>query len=194
MRLLDLFPEAASVSYLSVIWFHGTRLLEAHTINSEGLLPAHLMRSRLREYLATLADGQVRRGGFPNAAARAAKHVCEGPFGFLFRDALNVSSGSGKGFVHCPELVEDIANSLLGEGGSELIARFRAATSPYVINFIGESTTGVVPAALSYLFRTMVKGEDSVEAVSIISPCFDGAGEVVGPGRIIRIERLPEEV
>ncbi|WP_206360714.1 hypothetical protein, partial [Vibrio sp. F13] len=59
----------------------------------------------------------------------------EGPFAFLIRCVAIEAPGSNHSYTHTPEMVEDIAGSLLGENYEQLVQRFRDITNPFIVSF-----------------------------------------------------------
>lgn len=175
----------------SVVWFHGTRLRKIHTLESEGLLPSHMVRSRLREYLISLCDGLERKGSSPSGTSSAFKPQVEGPFGMLCHAAAANPMGYNGPYICAPELVEDIAGALLGENCDALISRFKQETNPHVVHFVGKPTDAVLRQALRYVYETNIEGQDNDESANGATTCFDGGGTIVPPNMILKIERLP---
>ena len=173
-----------------VVWFHGTRLLREHTIYSEGLLPAYMMKDRVYNQLCTLVGDIDRIGANPFGGSYASKPAKEGPFGVLFRDVALTPMGGNGCFFGGPELVEDLAGEMLGANQFELVNRFKKMTSPCVVHFIGSPTENTLKRVLRFVYETQVEGRDCIISANSCTTCFDGEGYPVLPSDICKIEYL----
>lgn len=187
-------PKTVGLDFL-VRWFHGTRLHRSHTLLTEGLLPMHMVEPRLRTLLQTLSAGLERRGCSRFATSKAFKPVHEGPFGMLCRTAVVAPAGCNGSYIYRPELVDDIASELLGENFRALTDRFASESSPCVVHFVAPPTESTLKKALRYVYETQIESRDDVESAASSNACFDGGGEVIPPGRILKLEYLsPNEM
>lgn len=190
-KLADRLLANRTLPSFSVRWFHGTRLHQNHTLTTDGLLPAHMMRVRLRESLKSLCEGLERRGDSPFGISKNFKPQKEGPFGMLCRTAV-VSPAGNNGYYICrPELVDDIAGELLGENYRALTERFSNESTPCVIHFEGVPKATTLARALRYVYETLIEGLDDIESAASACEYFDGGGVPVPPDRILQIEPFP---
>ena len=63
----------------------------------------------------------------------------EGPFAFLIRDIAIHAPSPNHDYLDAPEMVEDIAGTLLGENYSQLVNRFKETSTPCLVSFISHS-------------------------------------------------------
>jgi hypothetical protein len=129
-KLEDQLLASRTLPRFSVRWFHGTRLHQNHTLMTDGLLPAHMMKERLRDCLQSLCEGLERRGYSPVGTSISFKPQNEGPFGMLCRTAVVSPAGNNGHYICRPELVDDIAGELLGENYRALPPHHRRASMP----------------------------------------------------------------
>lgn len=186
--LHDYVIESRQVPDFNVIWFHGSRLLRAHTLTSEGLLPGHMMEARLRAHLEALCSGLERCGSNRFALSRATKPKVEGPFAMLCRDAAATPSGINGHYLDHPELIDDIAGELLGENYLALTERFEQMSAPCVVHFVGRPIETVLPRALLYVYESLIEKRDAIEVANSVLTYFDGKGVPVSPEKILKIE------
>lgn len=182
-------PETLEVEF-SACWFHGTRLHRSHTLLTDGLLPMHMVEPRLRTILQKLSAGLERRGGSQFATSKAFKPAHEGPFGMLCRTAVVAPAGCNGSYIYRPELVDDIAGELLGENFLALADRFASESSPCIVHFVAPPTESTLKKALRYVYETQIEGRDDVESAASLNAYFDGGGDIIPPGRILKLEFL----
>lgn len=190
-KLAARFLADTTVLDFSVLWFHGTRLHRDHTLMTEGLLPAHMVESRLRACLQQLSAGLERQGESPFATSKTYKPSNEGPFGMLCRTAVVAPSGCNGNYICRPELVDDIAGELLGENYQELTERFGRESASYVVHFEALPTDVTLKRALRYVYETLIEGREDIKSAASSNAYFYGGGEPVPPGRILKIEPFP---
>lgn len=190
-KLADRFLVGKAIPSFFVRWFHGARLHQSHTLMTDGLLPAHMMEPRLRSCLQSLCEGLERRGYSPFGISKSFKPKNEGPFGMLCRTAVAKPAGLNGNYICCPELVDDIAGELLGENYQALTQRFSRESSPCVIHFAGVPNATTLTRALRYAHETLIQGCDEIESAASSCEYFDGGGEPVPPGMILKIESFP---
>lgn len=189
-KLADKFLTEAMELDFSVCWFHGARLHRGHTLWTEGLLPTHMVEPRLRALLQSLSVGLERQGKNSFSSSRTFKPKCEGPFGMLCRTAVVKPAGCNGSYVFRPELVDDIAGELLGDNFRSLTDRFASESDPCVIHFEGPPTESTLKKALRYVYDTRIDARDDVESAASSNAFFDGGGEAIPPGRILKLELL----
>lgn len=188
--LEDLFLEDRWLPDFFVVWFHGSRLLRNHTVMTEGLLPHVEAKKKLRPVLAGLAGGLERVGENRFATSATFKPTVEGPFGMLFRAAVAAPLGFSGHYIHAPELVDDIAGSMLGENYRALTEQFAEISDSCIVHFVAPPTEAVLPKALRFVYETQIEGIDEAESANSCVTCFDGGGVVIPPDRILKIEKL----
>lgn len=190
-KLVDSLLASRTLPSFSVRWFHGTRLHQNHTLMTDGLLPAHMMKVRLRDCLKSLCEGLERRGDSPLGTSKSFKPQNEGPFGMLCRTAVVSPAGNNGHYICRPEMVDDIAGELLGENYRALTERFSIESTPCVIHFAAVPNATTLARALRYVYETFIEGRDDIEAAASACEYFDGGGVPVPPDRILQIEPLP---
>lgn len=190
-KLADRLLVSRTLPSFTVRWFHGTRLHQNHTLMTDGLLPAHMMKGRLRDCLQSLCEDLERRGDSPVGASKSFKPQNEGPFGMLCRTAVVSPAGLNGRYICRPELVDDIAGELLGENYRALTERFSIESTPCVIHFAGLPKATTLARALRYVYETLIEGLDDIESAASSCEYFDGGGVPVPPDRILQIEPFP---
>lgn len=189
-KLADKFLKEAMELDFSVCWFHGARLHRSHTLWTEGLLPTHMVEPRMRVLLQSLSEGLEQQGNSRFSISRTFKPTREGPFGMLCRTAVVTPAGCNGSYVFRPELVDDIAGELLGENFRALTDRFASESDPCVVHFEGPPTESTLKKALRYVYETRIEVRDDVESAASSNTFFDGGGEAIPPGRILKLEFL----
>lgn len=172
----------------SVCWFHGARLHQNHTVLTEGLLPTHIVRPRLKALLQSLSVGLERSGESPFSISQNFKPKKEGPFGMLCRTAVVSPAGCDGNYIDRPELIDDIAGELLGENFRDLTDRFANESDPCVVHFAGPAFGSTFKKALRYVYETHIEGRDDVESAASLNAYFDGGGEIIPAERILKLE------
>jgi hypothetical protein len=193
-KLEDQLLASRTPPRFSVRWFHGTRLHQNHTLMTDGLLPAHMMKERLRDCLQSLCRGLERRGCSPFGTSKSFKPQNEGPFGMLCRTAVVSPAGDNGHYICRPELVDDIAGELLGENYRALTERFSIESTPCVIHFAGVPNATTLARALRYVHETLIEGLADIDSAASACEYFDGGGLPVPPDRILQIEPFPSNV
>lgn len=195
-KIRDVFLNMGQFNDFDVVWFHGTRLNESHSIKRDGILPTSQVKLKIREYLQDLSDGLTKFENSPVSLSYFVKnsgnHIDEGPFGLLFYETAAYPSGSNVSYIECPELVADLAGEMFGKNSIHLINRFRQQTHPYIIHFQSSPIHKIetLSRALIYTYLTLVDEQDSITVANSNSKCFDGKGSPVKPEMIIEIEKL----
>lgn len=174
---------------ISVIWFHGTRTEDASLFNKLGILTKSEARKLIEPRLKELSEDMESVGSNPFSTSISGKQGIhdEGPFAFLFRDIAIHAPSPNHNYLESPEMVEDIAGTLLGENYSQLVNRFREISSPCLVSFTSESKGYEVPQALLYL-KLVEDGETHFEAASSANIFFDSENVTVSPDRIKFVE------
>jgi hypothetical protein len=175
-----------------VVWFHATRVPRESRFQSEGLLPLRDCIDGLRRDVTLIArdlgiagsEGTI-SGSF---AAKRSRLEVQGPSASLLRDAAVNPGTTHRNFLESPEIVEDIAMEIGGPRFEEILARYKAKTTPCLVSFRSEDARpDVVVRALAYLHSTIRGGSDPV----FWNTCFDGEGRRVPPADIVQVEWLP---
>lgn len=176
---------------LEVLWFHGTRVEDHNSFYEHGILTKSLVKAQLLSRLSSLASGIERTGSNPFALSMFGKNGAhdEGPFAFLIKTVAIQAPGSNHNYTDAPELVEDIAGTLLGKNYRELVSRFQEITQPYIISFTAKPRRNEVFKALFFL-KLMVDGESELEAGKTANTFFNSNAEVILPHRIKSVEHL----
>jgi hypothetical protein len=184
------------------VWFHITRCF-AETDFAEGLLPLGDVLELLWRNLYSLVAEEVPaeewrqcRDGLQtdgNHSARlyrmkvAGRHLW-GPYGMLIRDlAFDPQPVRNHDFLRGPEIIEDICRCFLALHGIDLLSRFRSATRPCIVKFVGEAPTiDCVGSALLYLHL-------KYRGLPLSQRCncnFDAAGTPVSRSQILEVQLL----
>jgi hypothetical protein len=178
-------------SVLEVLWFHGTRVEDHNSFYEHGVLTKSLAKDQLMPRLSSLASGIEKTGSHPFALSMSGKNGDhdEGPFAFLIKTVAIQAPGSNHNYTDAPELVEDIAGTLVGQNYQELVSRFQEITQPYIISFTAKPRGNEVFKAVFFL-KLMLDGEPELEAGNTANTFFNSNAEVISPNRIKSIEHL----
>ncbi|WP_218689888.1 hypothetical protein [Psychrobacter sp. BF1] len=174
-----------------VLWFHGTRVKDINSFHEYGILTKKAMYPKLCIMLKSLSGGLVASGSYINNVSVSAKSNIndEGPFAFMIRCLAIAAPDSYHNYTQVPELVEDIAGSLLGENYYQLVSRFQNSTIPCLVSFTAKPIGNEVSRALFFL-KLVQDGKNEIEASSIANIFFDSLGDSITVDRIIGVERL----
>ena len=178
-------------SEIKAMWFHGTRTNDIASFHTRGILPKSAIKEEIKTTLIPLSSGIERKGNNQFSMSIQGKQTPadEGPFAVLFKEVAIHAPGFNHSYVDTPEMVEDIAGTLLGENYDQLVMRYRSITEPYVVTFIGEAGGHELSLALWYL-HSIVDGDPSVEAADRANTCFNSKGITIDPSRIVRSEPI----
>jgi hypothetical protein len=173
------------------IWFHATRVINPNSFIMEGIHPTSVMYPKIYSVLKQLSQEIKSFGDYPNSSSASAKKSIndEGPFAFLFRSVAVNARGINHAYYESPEIVEDIAGSLLGANYKELVSKYMAVSQPYVVTFRAGAEDYVLESAIWYAYL-IVNGCDDFEAAGIANTCFDGKGVRIPPTDIINVQIL----
>ena len=152
-------------SEIKAMWFHGTRTNNIASFRTRGILPKSAIKKEIESALIPLSSGMEKKGSNQFSMSIQAKQTPadEGPFAFLFKEVAIHAPGFNHSYINAPEMVEDIAGTLLGENYDQLVVRYRSITKPYVVTFIGEAGKHELSLALWYL-HSIADGDPPVEA------------------------------
>ncbi len=178
-------------SELEILWFHGTRVEDHKSFSEHGILTKSLVKDQLVQRLSSLASGLEKSGSNPFSLSMSGKNGDhdEGPFAFLIKAVAVQAPGSNHNYTDAPELVEDIAGTLLGNNYKELVFRFQEITKPYLVSFTAKPRGGEVFKALFFL-KLMVDGESELDAGESANTFFNSNAEVISPDRIKSFHNL----
>jgi len=178
-------------SEIKAMWFHGTRTNDIASFHTRGILPKSAIKKEIESTLIPLSSGIERKGSNQFSMSIQGKQTPadEGPFAFLFKEVAIHAPGFNHSYIDAPEMVEDIAGTLLGENHDQLVMRYRSITKPYVVTFIGEAGQHELSLALWYL-HSIVDGDPPVEAADRANTCFNSNGITIAPLRIVRSEPI----
>ena len=125
---------------INILWFHGTRTDNENLFYEHGILNKSKARRYIEPLLISMSKGLKSSGCNPFSVSLSGKQGIhdEGPFAFLIREVAIQAPVPCHGYLDAPEMVEDIAGTLLGENYLQLVDRFKKITSPYVVSFISE--------------------------------------------------------
>lgn len=176
---------------IKVLWFHGSRVEDGNLFYEDGILTKSEARKFIEPRLIEMAEGLERSGSNPFSTSISGKQGPhdEGPFAFLIRDVVIQAPSPNHNYLEAPEMVEDIAGTLLGSNYMQLVELFKEVTNPCVVSFLSESKGHELPSALLYL-KLVEDGDDDLEAASSANTFFDSEGVVISPDRIQTIEIL----
>ena len=191
-----LYDEACDIlghpkGNISVVWFHGTRIEDESLFYELGILTKSKAKKFIEPRLKELSEGMESFGANPFSMSLSGKQGDhdEGPFAFLFRDIAIHAPSPNHNYLDAPEIVEDIAGTLLGENYSQLVSRFKETSTPCLVSFISDSKGYEVPQALFYL-KLVEDGEPHFEAASSANTFFDSENIIVSPDRIKSVELI----
>lgn len=174
---------------ISVVWFHGTRTEDESLFHKLGILTKSEARKFIEPRLKELSEGMKSFGSNPFSMSISGKQGDhdEGPFAFLIRDVAIHAPSPNHNYLDSPEMVEDIAGTLLGENYSQLVYRFKEISVPCLVSFTSESKGYEIPQALLYL-KLVEDGKTHFEAASSANTFFDSENITVSPDRIKSVE------
>lgn len=174
---------------VTALWFHATRVRNPDGFKRRGLLPKSQMYQPLYAFLQELAVGIESTGTYPNNASVAAKAKIndEGPFAFLCKAAAVKAPGATGRYWNAPEMVEDIAGSLIRGNFDILVQRFQQATVPCVVCFTAPADEYAMESALHYLYL-IERGESDEDAAELAGTCYDGRGRAIAANQIVAVE------
>ncbi len=176
---------------ISVTWFHGTRAENDRLFIEHGILPKSEAIQFIKPKLEKLSYGLETFGSYPNEDSIEAKEELgdddDGPFAFLFREVCIQAPDSIRSYHDTPELVEDIAGSMLGENYKQLVDRYKQVTTPYIVSFLAECSVRELSGALLYV-KLVEDGESDIDAAKCANIYFNSKGVIVEPNRIKGIE------
>lgn len=178
-------------SHSSTVWFHGTRGVNDKSFYANGLLPKSAAREHVKSILLPLAVGIESAGKNPFALSLAGKQTeaDEGPFAVLIKEAAIYATGSTHSYIEAPEMVEDIAASLLGSNFIHLVNRFQEITKPFVVSFVENANSYELRHAVWYLYL-IASGESAIDAANSANTCFNAMGRIISPERFKAIEEI----
>ncbi|ANQ25716.1 hypothetical protein BA894_04335 [Vibrio natriegens] len=176
---------------LEILWFHGTRVEDHKSFSEYGILTKSLVKEELVRRLSSLASGLEKSGSNPFSLSMSGKNGDhdEGPFSFLIKTVAIQAPGANHNYTAAPELVEDIAGTLLGKNYKDLVFRFQKITKPYLVSFTAKPRGDEVFKALFFL-KLMVDGESELDAGESANTFFNSNAEVIPPHRIQNMHHL----
>lgn len=176
---------------IKTMWFHGTRTNDIASFHTRGILPKSAIKKEIEPALISLSSGIERKGNNQFSMSIQGKQTPadEGPFAVLFKEVAVHAPGFNHSYIDIPEMIEDIAGTLLGENYDKLVTRYRSITKPYVVTFVGEAGQHELSLALWYL-HSIVDGDPPVEAADRANTCFNSNGITIDPLRIVRTELI----
>lgn len=176
---------------ISVIWFHGTRVEDENLFHERGILPKSSAREFIEPRLKELAEGLFSSGDNPFTLSLSGKQGPhdEGPFAFLIKDVAIQAPGVNHSYVEVPEIVEDIAGTLLGENYFHLVERFQEVATPYIVSFLANPKGYEIGHALWFL-KLVEDGESEIDAGSTANTFFNSEGETILPEKIQYVEPI----
>ncbi|MCB2387322.1 hypothetical protein [Thalassolituus alkanivorans] len=174
---------------IETIWFHGTRTDSIESFKTRGILSKSYVKNNIESKVKSLAVGVFPKGNNPFSTSIQSKDstLDEGPYAVLFKEVALYSPGSSHSYITCPEIVEDLAGSVVGENYKEIVDRYYSATKPYIIAFRMEAGRDELARALWYL-HSMADGDSSIEAAELANTCFNSNGVAINPERIVSYE------
>jgi hypothetical protein len=176
---------------IEVLWFHGTRAKDESSFYKHGILTKAKVKERLYSQLISLSSGLEKVGENPFDVSMGGKECVndEGPFAFLIKVVAISAPGSNGNYTKAPEMVEDIAGSLLGENYVQLVNRFQEVTAPFIVSFLSKPEGCELSKALFFL-KLIEDGETEIEAGSVANIFFNSYGDSISTSKIINIERV----
>ena len=174
-----------------VLWFHDTRVRDINSFYECGILTKKEIYPKLYLLLKSLSDGLETSGNYINDSSVSAKFNIndEGPFAFMIRCLAIEAPNSYHNYTKAPELVEDIAGSLLGENYHQLVSRFQESTIPCLVSFTAKPIGSELSRTLFFL-KLIQDGKSEIEAGSIVNIFLDSCGKSITVDRIVNIEKL----
>ncbi|MEB0076306.1 hypothetical protein QN386_06905 [Pseudomonas sp. CCI3.2] len=181
----------SSRSEIKAMWFHGTRTNDIASFHTRGILPKSAVKKEIESALISLSSGIERKGNNQFSMSIQGKQTPadEGPFAVLFKEVAIHAPGFNHSYIDVPEMIEEVAGTLLGENYDKLVMRYRSITKPYVVTFVGEAGQHELSLALWYL-HSIVDGDPPVEAADRANTCFNSNGITIDPLRIVRVELI----
>lgn len=177
----------SSRSEIKAMWFHGTRTNDIASFHTRGILPKSAIKKEIESALISLSSGIERKGNNQFSTSIQGKQAPAdgGPFAVLFKEVAVHAPGFNHSYIDVPEMIEDIAGTLLGENHDKLVTQYISITKPYVVTFVGEAGQHELSLALWYL-HSIVDGDPPVEAADRANTCFNSNGITIDSLRIVR--------
>jgi len=182
----------------TIHYFHGTRARELDVFTARGLVSMQHVLDAVWDELGELVpeverpDMQRLRDDLgagaidPHTYALRVTHdYLHGPCGHMVRDALlNPSEYSSVDYFDGAELVVDICQAVSARFEIDAAARYRAATSPCIVEFAmpAADTNDAIASALWYV-DAAIRGERTTNA----NWTYDGAGAPIPPSAIVSV-------
>jgi hypothetical protein len=185
-------------------YFHGSRTVDPAAFRRDGILPLDAALPRIWETLGRLAgdicdapawkrfrhaleSGVIDGFAADDFGLKVVNSAHWGPYGFLVRDAALCPAGSPWHNYLCgPEIIEDICGAFEASHGVDLFGRFRKASRPCLVKFIGPGSEHKLEAALEYLVCVLHGRDLTLDVES----SFDSEGAAVPPERIVAVQVL----
>ena len=187
----------------TIHYFHGTRARDVHVFAARGLvsmehvldavwdeigeLVAEVERPAMEALRDDLGAGRLDPHTY---ALRVTRPILHGPCGHLVRDALaHPSEYSSVDYLDGAEIVVDICQAVGTRFHVDAMSRYRAATSPCVVEFAmpADDTNGAVASALWYV-DAAIRGERTINA----NWGYDGGGRPIPPSAIVSATIVPQ--
>ncbi len=188
------FPEPPD----TIHYFHGTRVWDPVGLAAEGLRPLLAMLDVVWAELAALAPelpaSDVHRLRDDLTAGVVGPHtyplrvngsIDHGPCGHLLRDALlHPDDYNAVDYLKGPEIPSDICEAVHERFGIDLGKRYRAATTPCIVEFAIPSTSvDEALASAAWYVEAALRGERSANATW----GYDGGGAPVPATAIVAV-------
>jgi hypothetical protein len=179
-----MLPTPTKPAY--TLWHHASRVKDTNSFYRNGVMTKANMSNELFEMLVQLSDGLTKEGELPNKASVSSKFniIDEGPFAFLFEDPK-----SSHNFHEAPEIVEDIAGSLLGGNYMPLVELFKNETKPCTVTFQAPFEERELEKALFYVYMRR-SGSSHLDASRDANVYYDAKGKAIKKEDVINVKLI----
>jgi|WetSurMetagenome_2_1015567.scaffolds.fasta_scaffold83104_2 hypothetical protein len=176
---------------ISCKWFHATRVIEPNCFLREGIFHKKMIYPKMYTLLLELSNGMANYGENPFIGSINGKNSIndEGPFAFLCKTVATSGYSFNHAYYECPEIVEDISGSLLGNNCSKLIDKFKSLSHPCLVTFKAKCESYTLESAIYYAYL-LITGREELESAEQANTCYDGNGLTVPPADIIQVDLL----
>ena len=187
---------------VNIHWFHGSRVIDISSFESEGILPLTEIFPRI----TALIDSIAQRLGIKacedtksslikqRIEIKFGNAIDHGPCAMLMYEAT-IDSDNYKchSYIDEPEIVSDYVTLKYGKSSNKITSEFKRITKPVVIEFIetrdckdSSVMDVVIIAALTYMYEVLHNEEKSLDA----NIGHSEYGKKVSPDRIVDITVL----
>lgn len=177
---------------LMVLWFHASRVENINSFKNRGILRTSKIKPELDSLLKNLSSGipyKPRKNPLSQSIAGKGHTNDEGPHAFLYKEISINGSTFNNNYTEAPELVEQIAEVLVGGNRELLLKEFKSRTQRCIVTFSSEARGDEIGYALKYvkLYQSLT---DKTEAAECALTTYDSHGKNVSAQEILSVEKI----